>query len=122
MVGKSGKTYTTSQEAEADLRAKLATAKLPTEPADRPDFVPSSYSTSGRNYTIIFHDGGYGYWRDDGFWNPLPAEAYIIRAAHLAAYGYQPSVVISGGSVIILVAVFLVVGIVIAIIIYRIVQ
>jgi hypothetical protein len=68
---KSGKAFTTRESAVADFKTKNATSftnKFTSEPAKRPDYIPSNYTTGGKSYNIIYNPtvGGYGYWNGGG--------------------------------------------------------
>lgn len=60
-----GTSFSNRAQAVDSFKAKNA-AQYPTrfsrEPATRPSYVPSTYNVGGRNVTIIYHNGGYGYW------------------------------------------------------------
>lgn len=68
---KSGKAFTTRESAVADFKAKNAqtfTNKFTSEPAKRPDYIPSNYTSGGKSYNIVYNQssGGYGYWNGGG--------------------------------------------------------
>jgi hypothetical protein len=68
---KSGKAFTTRESAVADFKTKNATSftnKFTSEPAKRPDYIPSNYTTGGKSYNVVYNPtvGGYGYWNGGG--------------------------------------------------------
>ena len=70
-ASKSGTAFKTREAAVADFKTKNATKYTSTyisEPATRPSHIPTSYSSGGRSYTVIYNQsyGGYGYWNGGG--------------------------------------------------------
>lgn len=62
---KSGKAFQTRDQAVADFKAKEAntyTSRYATEPTSRPAHIPQTYN----NHTIVYNNGGYGYWSGGG--------------------------------------------------------
>ncbi len=92
-----GKKYGTKAAAETAYRQKMAsqnTYTSSTPPATRPDYIPQTVSTGGRNVNVTYHalpGGGYGYGYMDPMTNvfvTLTTAHMIADAARMNAYGY----------------------------------
>jgi len=92
-----GKKYGTKAAAETAYRQKMAsqnTYTSSTPPATRPDYIPQTVSTGGRNVNVTYHalpGGGYGYGYMDPMTNAfvtLTTAHMIADAARMNAYGY----------------------------------
>jgi hypothetical protein len=68
-----GTSFNTAADAKADFQKKYAkqySSSFSSEPKTRPSYIPSSYSSNGRNYTVVYDrgHGGYGYYDALGTW------------------------------------------------------
>ncbi|MBI5185107.1 MAG: hypothetical protein HZA01_05200 [Nitrospinae bacterium] len=86
-IGTSGKIFNSRSEAEDAFRRDVKT-KWDREPSARPEYVPNTYSSGGRNYDVVFNNGGYGYWGPGNTWMALSAASMLLNAGLLANHGY----------------------------------
>jgi len=58
------------------------------QPDTRPDYIPQSVNVGGRSQTVVFNNGGYGYYMG-GAWTPLDyAMHMVVTDAMLRNHGY----------------------------------
>jgi hypothetical protein len=55
--------------------------KFTSQPAVRPAYIPSTVMRGGVSYTVVFHDGCYGYYNPLGLWIALAATDAIVANA-----------------------------------------
>lgn len=68
---KSGKAFTSRESAVSDFKTKYAStysSKFTSEPAKRPDHIPTTTRVGGNTYNVTYNQsaGGYGYWSGGG--------------------------------------------------------
>jgi hypothetical protein len=117
-----GTQFQSRDDAVREFRASYGrtyTSNFASEPATRPDYIPSTTIVGGRTCNVIYHPayGGYGYF-SDGQWNVYdamvdaavadslmrrhdyyyePVETYYPVAYSPAAYGAGPAVIVQHG-------------------------
>jgi len=93
-VGTRGSVFNSRKKAESAYRNNLKT-RWKNKPASRPTYVPRRYSRGGKNYDVVFRNGGYGYWGAGNTWFALAAGSMLVNSSLMANRGYyygsQPS-------------------------------
>ncbi len=86
-VATSGSVFSSRKQAESAYRKKLKT-RWNSKPSSRPSYVPRRVASGGRNYDVVFRNGGYGYWGTGNTWFALAAGSMLANNALMADRGY----------------------------------
>lgn len=104
----SGTAYKSKDAAMSDFKNKYADkypTKFSSEPGSRPDYIPNTYSSGGRNYNIVYNAGfgGYGYYNGLGAWiaYDIMSDAIMMNSLmHRHSYYYPSAPYASGATVV----------------------
>jgi len=130
----SGKTFETRDSAIKDFKTSKAstyTSKYSSEPAKRPEHIPTDYKdSSGKSYNITYNQagGGYGYWNGGGpglgtfmLYDMMSDQLMMNRMMEKNNYyiGAPPSSGTSSGFIWVMLIITLVIGVGIVVVIYK---
>lgn len=61
--------YSSQAQAQTSITAKTqTTTRYNSEPSTRPRDIPNDVNRGGVTYHVVYHDHGYGYYDNTGFW------------------------------------------------------
>jgi len=111
-VIQSGTKFTTKDAAMSDFKSKYADKypnKFSSEPANRPDYIPRTYSSGGNTYNVVYNSGfgGYGYYNSLGAWiaydimtDAIMMNSLMHRHSYYYPTAHYPGYVSSGPTVV----------------------
>ena len=85
--GSHGTVYKSRSTAETAYRNNLKT-KWDKKPTSRPDYVPRTINTNGRNYNVSYNNGNYGYYGPGRTWVALTAANMMMTSALMTQHGF----------------------------------